>query len=132
MSNGALKFDYTVSTTKSFDEAVEAVIREVANEGFRVLHVHDVQATFREKGVERDPYKIVEVCNVKYAKQALDKDLLIGLMMPCKINVYEQDGQTKISLLLPSSMPRFFPDAGIESLANEVEAILRKVVDGAK
>ncbi len=132
MSNVALKFEYTVTTPKSFDNAVEAVTDNVAKVGFRVLHVHDVQGTFREKGVDIAPYKIVEVCNVKYAKQALDKDLLIGLMMPCKINVYEQDQQTKISLMLPSAMPGFFPNAGLEQLADDVESILRKVVDEAK
>jgi uncharacterized protein (DUF302 family) len=132
VSGAAIEFAYTVTASKSFEEAVKAVDEEVAKAGFRVLHVHDVQATFREKGVGRDPYKIVEVCNVKYAKQALDKDLLIGLMMPCKINVYRQNEEVKISLMLPSAMPAFFPDADLEPLASEVEAILRRVVDSAK
>ncbi len=132
MSKVAIKFEYTVATPKSFDETVDAVTDQVAKAGFRVQHVHDVQATFRDRGFERDPYKIVEVCNVKYAKQALEKDLLIGLMMPCKINVYVKNAETKISLLLPSAMPAFFPDASLDTLANEVEAILRQVVDLAK
>lgn len=132
MSNSAINFAYTITTAKSFDEAVQAVTDEVAKAGFRVLYVHDVQATFREKGFERDPYKIIEICNVKFAKQALEKDLLIGLMMPCKINVYTQDTETKISLMLPSAMPVFFPNANLEPLANEVESILRQVVDSAR
>ncbi|MCL5264283.1 MAG: DUF302 domain-containing protein [Chloroflexi bacterium] len=132
MSSVTVKLDYTVATSKSFDQAVEAVNNAVANAGFRVLHTHDVQGTFREKGVEIAPYKIVEVCNVKYAKQALAKDLLIGLMMPCKINVYTQKDQTKISLMLPTVMSVLAPGLGMEPLAEEVEGILRGVVDAAK
>ncbi|MBI2952855.1 MAG: DUF302 domain-containing protein [Chloroflexi bacterium] len=136
MTRVGVKLDYTVTTSRGFDEAVEAVQDQVARAWFRVLHIHDVQATFREKGFERDPYKIVEVCNVKYAKQALEKDLLLGLMMPCKINVYADNGQTKISLMLPSALTSFFPESGKEAglgpLAEEVENILRQVVDAAK
>lgn len=123
---------YTVTSTKPFEIAERAVEQAVAAKGFRVLHVHDVQATFAEKGIARAPYKIVEVCNVKYANQALAVDPLIGLMMPCKINVFTEQGVTKISLLLPSLLSEFFPQANLSAMANEVETLLRGAVDAAK
>ncbi|MCL4535782.1 MAG: DUF302 domain-containing protein [Bacteroidetes bacterium] len=82
--------------------------------------------------MERDPYKIVEVCNVRYAKQALDRDLLVGLMMPCRINVFTDGGQTRIALASPGMLAQFFPQAGLEGLAGEVESILRRAVDAAR
>jgi uncharacterized protein (DUF302 family) len=126
-----MDFHYTVTAQKDFDSAVAAVEAAVTANGFRVLHVHDIQATFQDRGVEHDPYKIVEVCNVGFAKQALESGLLVGLMMPCKINVYLERGQTKISLFLPSTVASFFPQAGLEGLAGEVEAILKRAVDAA-
>ncbi len=122
---------YEVTTGRSFDAAVEAVQAAVAEEGFRVLHIHDVQATFREKGLDRDPYKIIEVCNVRYAKQALDRDPLVGLMMPCRINVFLAGGRAHVALASPEMLAQFFPNAGLEGLATEVNAILRRVVDRA-
>lgn len=123
---------YTVATEKSFAEVERAVQDAVAAKGFRVLYVHDVQATFAEKGIQREPYKIIEVCNVKYANQALTADPLIGLMMPCKINVYTENGKTKLALLKPSMISTFFPQAAIDAMGQEVESILRAVVDVAK
>jgi len=123
---------YTVTTKKSAAEAEHAIQELVAAKGFRVLHVHDVQATFAEKGVQREAYKIIEVCNVKYANQALTADPLIGLMMPCKINVFVEQGKTMIALLKPSMLSTFFPDAAIDAMGQEVESILRAVVDAAK
>ena len=123
---------YTVTSEKSFGEVERAVQDAVAAKGFRVLHVHDVQATFAEKGIQREPYKIIEVCNVKYANQALTADPLVGLMMPCKINVFTENGKTKIALLKPSTLSTFFPQAGIDAMGQEVETILRAVVDVAK
>ncbi|HEX9002452.1 MAG TPA: DUF302 domain-containing protein, partial [Blastocatellia bacterium] len=60
-------FEYTVTTNKSFEEAVEAIQRRAAENGFRVLHTHDVAATLAEKGFPREPLKIIEICNAKYA-----------------------------------------------------------------
>lgn len=127
-----MDFAYTITTNKSFADAERDVQNAVAAKGFRVLHVHDVQATFTEKGIQRDPYKIIEVCNVKYANQALRADPLIGLMMPCKINVFVENGKTQVSLLKPSILATFFPQAALDAMATEIETILAAVVDVAK
>lgn len=60
-------FDYTVTTEKPFEEAVLAIEKKAGEKGFRVLHTHDVAATLAEKGYPREPLKIIEICNAKYA-----------------------------------------------------------------
>src|SRR5579863_3559795 len=102
-------FEYTVRTAKPFAEAVQAVEQKTAEAGFRVLHTHDIAATLAEKGFPREPLKIVEVCNAKYASQVLAKDVKVSLMLPCPISVYVQGDETYISTLLPSSVAHFFP-----------------------
>ncbi|MGE5577445.1 MAG: DUF302 domain-containing protein [Syntrophothermus sp.] len=126
------KMKYTVETAKSFDEAVEAVEAKTRERGFRVLHVHDVQATLAEKGLQREPLKIIEVCNAKYAHQVLEKDDLISLLMPCKIVVYRKGGKTVMSAMRPTTLAQFFPEAHLEEVAKEVDAIVRGIVDAAK
>ena len=46
-------FEHTVTTEKSFEEAVLAIERKSAEEAFRVLHTHDVAATLAEKSKKR-------------------------------------------------------------------------------
>jgi hypothetical protein len=53
-------------------------------------------------------------------------------MLPCPISVFVQQGKTHISTLLPSSISHFYPEAGIEQLAAEVEAIVLQIVDEAR
>lgn len=124
-------FEKTLITDKTFDEAVAAIERKAAEKGFRVLHTHDVAATLADKGFPRLPLKIIEICNAKYASQVLDKDVRISLMLPCPISVFVQNDKTHISTLLPSSISQFFPEAGIEQLAAQVEAIVLQIVDEA-
>lgn len=127
-----MEFHYTFQSGRSFDEAVEAILASVPANGYRVLHVHDVQATFHEKGVERDAYKIIEVCNVKNAKRALEADPLVGLMMPCKFCVFTANQATMVSLLRPGLLATFFPKAGLEALAAQVDEDLVRVAESAR
>jgi uncharacterized protein (DUF302 family) len=127
-----MEFAYTVTSHKAVDQAERAVQDAAAVQGLRVLHVHDVQKTFAEKGIAREPYKIIEICNVRYANQALTADPMMGMMMPCKVNVFAEEGETKIALLLPSLLAEFFPRANLDGMARELETLLRGVVDSAK
>src|SRR3989344_7706560 len=120
-----MEFDYTTIKTKTFDAAVQSVHDEIAKAGMRVLYAHDVQKTLAEKGFDREPFKIVEFCNAKFANEFLNKDIKIGLCLPCKINVYNKDGQTFISGMRPSILPQFFPQANLSERSKEIDQIVQ-------
>lgn len=127
-----MDFDYTVITEKSFDEAVKAVEQETKNVGFKILYIHDVSATLREKHLEIEPFKIIEICNAKSAYAVLQADIKIGLCLPCKINVYQKQGVTYISGMRPIVLSQFFPQADLGSLPAEVDTIIRGIIDRSK
>ncbi len=126
------RFDHTVVTTKNVDEAVAAIETKSKEKGFSVLHIHNVSGTLEWKGFPREPVKIIEICNAKYASQVLDKDIKISLMLPCPISVYEEKGKTFISTLRPKVIADFYPEADIKSLAEEVDAIVLSIVEESK
>jgi len=126
-----MQIDFTLPTDKPYAEAVQAVIDAAALNGFRVQFVHDVAETLAEKGFDREPVTIVEMCNAKHAAAVLERDILIGLMLPCPVMVYVKDGGTFISTMRPSLMSAFYPEAGIEATAVEVEATIIAIVEAA-
>ena len=127
-----MEFDYTITTTKIFDEAVQGVQDEIGKAGMRVLYIHDVQKTLGEKGFVREPFKIVEFCNAKFANEFLDKNIKIGLCLPCKINVYTKDGQTFISGMRPIVLSQFFPRAELGERPKEIDQIIQNIINNAK
>ncbi len=127
-----MEFDYTTTTTKTFDEVAQSVQDEIAKAGMRVLYVHDVQQALVEKGFEREPLKIIEFCNAKFANEFLDKDIKIGLCLPCKINVYTKDGQTFISSMRPIVLQQFFPQADLGERPKEIDQMIQHIIDAAK
>jgi len=120
---------YRLTSTKSFDEVVENIQNNSVANMFRVLHVHDVKQTLSEKGFERGPLKIIEVCNAGFAFNALNKTTDVAMFMPCKFVVSEKDGKTEATLSLPSLISEMLPDAGLNELAEKVEDILKKVME---
>ncbi len=126
------RIDFTVETTKSFEEAVSSVEIKSAEKGFRVLHTHDVAATLNEKGFPQEPLKIIEVCNAKYASQVIKADIRVALMLPCPITVYTKNSRTQISTMLPSVMGELFSNPEIAAVGGEVEKAVLAIVNEAK
>lgn len=120
---------YQVTTQKSFEDAVLAVQTQTQVNGFRVLYTHDVQATLAEKNFERESLKIIEVCNAKYANTALVIDVTVSLLMPCRINVYREEGKTVISTVKPTSLVTMFNNHELKEFADDVESVLLKIID---
>jgi len=127
-----MDFDYTVTTEKIFDEAVAAVEQETKKAGFRVLYIHDVTSTLKEKGFKIEPFKIIEICNAKSAYAVLQADIKIGLCLPCKINVYKKNGQTFISGMRPLVLSQFFPQANLGNLPKEIDQIIKNIINNSK
>lgn len=125
-------FDYTVTTKKSFDQAVKSVEKETKKAGFRVLYIHDVATTLAEKNFQIEPLKIIEVCNAKSAYAVLKADIKIGLCLPCKINVYVKDKQTFISGMRPIILSEFFPKADLGDLPKKIDQIIQNIINNSK
>lgn len=125
-------FEYTVSTKKNFDFAVDAIVNETEKAGFRVLYIHDVQDTLFKKGFTIKPLKIVEICNAKNAYAAIEKNIALALILPCKINVYLKGGKVFISALRPTVIKEIFPTHDIDYLLTEVDEKMKIIVENSK
>jgi uncharacterized protein (DUF302 family) len=126
-----MQLDYTVRTDKPFAEAVQAVIDSALAHKFSVPFVNTLSETLAEKGFPREPVTIIEMCNARHASAVLARDVKIGLMFPCPVMVYEQAGEIFITTMRPSLIGSFYPEAGIDSVADEVEAAIKDIVDEA-
>ncbi len=125
---------YIVDTNKPFNQAVSALELAVTGNGFGVLHVHDLAATLRSKGIAfTEECKIFEVCNPIQAAKVLAADMRLNMALPCRISVYTEQGKTKIGLIKPVPMlSALSQDVALNEVAKEVESKMLKMVDEAK
>ncbi len=124
--------DYTRSVAKPYDEVMKAVEVAAKAQGFRVSNVHDIAASLRKDGIERKPVATVEVCNSKLAAQVLQAEPRLATLMPCRIAVFEKDGQTVVSMIWPSRLMTMFPEnAEVKDAAAQVDKSMKAIVDQA-
>lgn len=125
---------YIVETDKSFDQASADLESAVKQNGFGVLHVHDLGVTLRSKGIVFDnECKIFEVCNPGQAAKVLSVDMRLNIALPCRISVFTEQGKTKIGLIKPAQMlSALSQDSTLIEVASEVERKTIQMVDEAK
>ncbi|MCF6313846.1 MAG: DUF302 domain-containing protein [Verrucomicrobiales bacterium] len=118
------------TSTKSLDQTCEDLHTAVSKHKFGVLTVHDLAQTMAKKGVEFDgECRIFEVCNPHQAKKVLESNPEISTALPCRISVYTQAGEVKLSTISPSMMLGMFGADDIQAVAEEVEATLTAIMD---
>jgi uncharacterized protein (DUF302 family) len=125
---------YIVETNKSFSKAALELDSAVKKHGFGVLHVHDLGATFRSKGIAFDEEcKIFEVCNPAQAAKVLSIDMRLNMALPCRISVFTEKGKTRIGLIKPVQMlSALSNEKSLMQVAKDVEEKTILIVEEAK
>lgn len=115
-------------TTRPFSTVLDTLQQLSTEAGFRVLALHDVQATLAEKGLERGPMTIVEVCNARFAHQALGISNDVAMFMPCRFTLHTETEETVVTLSRPSMISGLIQHPELAKLADEVETKLKAVL----
>lgn len=128
-----MSFSFTVKTKKSIDETIKSLIEELKDIGFGVLEILDFKKILSEKGVEfPNNYRLMEVCNPNLAKQVLDVNPDLGLLLPCTIAVYQKDNENYISLARPTFLLSIASEQNLKFSGEEIEDNLIKIIDSVK
>ena len=120
--------------SESFDKATADLDAAVKRNGFGVLHVHDLGATLRSKGIAfEEQCKVFEVCNPVQAAKVLSADMRLNMALPCRISVFTDKGKTMIGLIKPAQMLTLLSqDAALAQVSEDVENKTIQMVDEAK
>jgi uncharacterized protein (DUF302 family) len=113
------------------EQAIQKVRERLAEEGFGVLTTIDVSATLKTKlGVDRPPYVILGACNPALALQALEAEPSIGVLLPCNVDVFQENGKTVVQAVNPRRVFQIVANPAVEPIAEQVAKKLERVLEG--
>jgi uncharacterized protein (DUF302 family) len=123
-------YGISTRTPLNYEEAREAIIGLLKQEGFGVLTEIDVKATMKAKlNMDWRKYSILGACNPPLAHQALTHEIEIGLLLPCNVIVYEADGGgSVVSVMNAMAAMEFTGNPALESVAKDATARLKRVL----
>lgn len=123
---------YTKRTVDaSFEDAIELARDALAEEGFGILCEIDVTEKMEQKLGLSDfrEYRILGACNPPLASDALDAEVDLGVLLPCNVVVYVDEGETVVSAVDPSVMLSVVDNDELDPIAEEVDESLTRVLD---
>lgn len=113
-----------------YEQAIQKTTDALKVEGFGVLTQIDMQATMKQKlDVDFQRYVILGACNPALAHRALSANLDIGLLLPCNVTVYEENGGSVVTAIDPLQMLGVLQDdPTAQQVALEARARLQRVI----
>ena len=117
----------------SFEDARARMADALKQEGFGILTEIDVQATLKAK-LDRDfrKYVILGACNPQLAHRALEAELGIGLLLPCNVCVWEEEGGSVVSIARPQAMFGLVQNEALQPVVDDADQRLRRALDTAR
>ncbi len=108
-------------------DALEVALKA---QGFGILSEIDLQETFRTKlGAEHEAHRILGVCKPALAKQALDLDRDVALLLPCTITLREVEAGTEVRALDPQAAFRLAAPATRAQLEPLADAVSGQIAE---
>ena len=123
-------YGLSTRTTLAYEEAREAIIASLKQEGFGVLTEIDVRATMKAKlNADLRKYTILGACNPPLAHQALTSEIEIGLLLPCNVIVYEADeGGSVVSAMNAMAAMEFTGNPALRPVAEQATEKLKRAL----
>jgi uncharacterized protein (DUF302 family) len=123
-------YGYSRSIEAPFNQAVERAREALKAEGFGVLCEIDIKEKLKEKlGLDFRNYIILGACNPPLAYQTLQEDINMGLLLPCNVVVYEQEGHSVVAAIDAKKMVSVVGKPSLEAIAGKVNEKLRRAID---
>jgi uncharacterized protein (DUF302 family) len=123
---------YRVESKKALPQVARDLEAAAQKHKFGVLAIHNLKEKMKEKGVDFDrDCLIYEVCNPQQAKKVLEANAEISTALPCRISVYREGSGVTLATIRPTAMLEMFHTPDLRAVAQEVEAVILKIMDEA-
>jgi len=117
----------------NFEETTKRLEDEVKANNWKITKVHDLQASMSKFNLDVDAVKVYELCKPEHAGKILSdsESRKVSSLMPCRVAVYEKDGQVILSRMNSGLMAKTFGGliaAVMADASKENEEILKNII----
>jgi uncharacterized protein (DUF302 family) len=123
-------YGMSVRIDATLEEALDRTRAALAEQGFGILTEIDVAATLKAKlDVDVPPQVILGACNAPLAREGLQIEPDLGLLLPCNVVVRtDGSGQTLVSSLNPEIMVSVPDRPELQPIAADAKARLQNAL----
>ncbi|HEC30289.1 MAG TPA: c-type cytochrome [Gammaproteobacteria bacterium] len=124
--------DYlSYESSENMEDTLIAVKRAIRGSNFKLIRIQKFEKGFVKEGQEDAKKVIVYFCNFNMLDRALKIDPRVGLFLPCRITLLEQNGKVQMTSINPSAMSKKFDNDELNKLCAQMTRMYKDILEEA-
>ena len=121
----------TAESPYTVEETIENLKAAITDQNFTLIRTDYVEHGFVEEGKENKQQVVLHFCNFNFLFQALAIDPRVGIFLPCRVTVTEQDGKVQVTTINPMRLSGLFNNDELQAACKEMTGIYEAIIEDA-
>ena len=121
----------TAESPYTIEETIDNLKDAIADQNFTLIRTDYVEHGFVEEGKENKKQVVLHFCNFNFLYQALAIDPRVGIFLPCRVTVTEQDGKVQVATINPMRLSGLFNNDELQAACEEMTGIYEAIIEDA-
>jgi len=113
------------------DKTIEKLKIAIGAANFRLIRVEPFDLSFFGKDKEDKHHFAVDSCDFNFLDQALKIDPRVGLFLPCRFTLTEQDGKVQVMVINPKRLSAIFNNSELDQLCDKMYHVYVNILEDA-
>jgi len=113
----------------SLEDTIANVKKAAIGKNFRIIREQYLNEGLVEEGKENKKQMMVYFCNFDFLNRALALDPRVGLFLPCRLTITEENGKVTVSSINPLYMSSFFNNEELDKLCQEMHQVYTDMIE---
>ncbi len=118
-------------SSSGMDQTVERLKNAISAANMRLIRIESFDQAFSEKGKENKHHITVDSCDFNFLNQALKVDPRVGLFLPCRFTLTEQDGKVRVMVVNPMRLSAIFNNSELNQLCDQMYQVYVDIIEEA-
>jgi cytochrome c oxidase cbb3-type subunit 3 len=120
-----------VESPYSFAETVANIEDVLAGKNFTLIRTQTLDNGYVPEAEENQKQLIMYFCNFNFLNKALLIDPRVGMFLPCRITVVEQDGVVRVLAINPMRLSKIFNNVELNEACHEMRDVYESILEEA-
>ena len=118
-------------SSSDMEKTIERLKNAIGAANLRLIRIKPFDQDFSEKGKESKRHINVDSCDFSFLNQALQIDPRVGLFLPCRFTLTEQDGKVRVMVINPKRLSAIFNNSELNILCDRMYKIYVTIIEEA-
>ena len=120
-----------IDSPYDLDETVANLKQAITDQNFTLIRTEYLEHGLVEEGKENKKQVALHFCNFDFLFKALSVDPRVGMFLPCRVTVIENNGKVQVSTINPKRLGKLFNNHELDEYCDEMYEVYSTLLEDA-